>query len=390
MPLISIVIAVYNGGRDLERCLSGIDVLTYPNRECILVDDASTDGMAALGAESRDVQLITLDRQNGPAFARNVGAKKARGDILFFTDADVVLHPHALSIAAEVLGRDERIAAVFGSYDDDPGHPAYLSQYRNLLHHWVHQISHGDAFSFWSGCGAVRKCVFDELGGFNSQYSAPSIEDIEFGARAKRAGHAIRLEKSMLGKHLKQWRFGTMVKTDIFRRAIPWMVLILQQGKIPAGLNLDTGSRLATVAAGLLALMLGWFFLTGQVTALLPALTLLLLTTLVSISSLPVSRGNRSGGVWVGVGLALVLPILVYGVYSNPWAMGPISLLAILVFARWGFYKFLCRKRSAAFALAALPMQFVLFLGCAFAVPLGFCKYLWVRRTTGNARVNPD
>lgn len=131
MPLISIVIAVYNGGRDLKRCLSGIDDLTYPNRECILVDDASTDGMAAVGAESRDVQLITLDRQNGPAFARNVGAKQARGDILFFTDADVVLDPHALSIAAKVLGQDERIAAVFGSYDDDPGHPAYLSQYRN-------------------------------------------------------------------------------------------------------------------------------------------------------------------------------------------------------------------------------------------------------------------
>jgi glycosyltransferase involved in cell wall biosynthesis len=148
MPLISIVIAVHNGARDLEKCLSGIDALTYPNRQCILVDDASTDGMAALGVQSRNVQLITLDRQNGPAFARNVGAEQACGDILFFTDADVVLHPQALSIAAKVLGQDERIAAVFGSYDDDPGHPAYLSQYRNLLHHWVHQSGH-------SGRGAV-------------------------------------------------------------------------------------------------------------------------------------------------------------------------------------------------------------------------------------------
>jgi hypothetical protein len=192
----------------------------------------------------------------------------------------------------------------------------------------------------------------------------------------------------MLGKHLKQWRFGTMVKTDIFRRAIPWMVLILQQGKVPVDLNLDTGSRLATVAAGLLALMLGWLLLTEQVAALLPALAVLVLATLVGISSLPASGGSRNGGIWVG--LALVLPILAYGVYSNPWALGPILLLAILVFARWGFYKFLCRKRNFAFALAALPMQFVLFLGCAIAVPVGFCKYLWLRRATGNARVYPD
>jgi len=384
--LISIVVAVHNGGNDLERCLSGIDALTYPNLECILVDDASTDGMAAQGVEQRSVQLTTLDRQHGPAFARNVGAKQARGDILFFTDADVVLHPDALSIASSVLGQDASIAAVFGSYDDEPGHPAYLSQYRNLLHHWVHQTSQGDAFSFWSGCGAVRKRVFDELGGFNSKYSCPSIEDIEFGVRARKAGHAIRLEKSMLGKHLKQWRFRAMVETDIFRRAIPWMVLILQQGKVPVDLNLDVGSRVATVAAGLLALMFGWLLLTKQVAALLPALAVLVLATLVGISSLPASADGRGGGRWVG--LALTLPVLAYGVYPNPWALGPISLLAILVIARWRFYKFLYYKRNAAFALAALPMQLVLFLGCAIAVPVGFCKFQWERRGSGNARGN--
>jgi hypothetical protein len=60
----------------------------------------------------------------------------------------------------------------------------------------------------------------------------------------------------------------------------------------------------------------------------------------------------------------------------------------VLLFARWKFYRFLYRKRNAAFALAALPMQFVHFLGCAIAVPAGICKYLWVRRATGRARVN--
>lgn len=385
MPLISIVIAVHNGGMDLRRCLSGIDALAYPYRECILVDDASTDGMPALRAESPEVQLVTLDKQHGPAFARNKGAERARGEILFFTDADVVLHPQALSIAAEILGKDEQIGAVFGSYDDYPGHPAYLSQYRNLLHHWVHQTSSSHAFTFWSGCGAIRKCLFDELGGFNADYAAPSIEDIELGARIARAGYAIHLEKSMLGKHLKHWQFIPMVRTDIFRRAIPWMVLILREGNAPADLNLDTRSRLATIAAGILALLFLWLLLSGHVSALLPALALLLFASLVSISPLP--NSGHGVGAWLMAALALTAVSVV--LVSTPLALLPLALLGVLLLARWDFYQFLYRKRNAAFALAALPMQFVHFLGCAIAVPLGVCKYLWLRRATGRARVHP-
>ena len=388
VPLISIVIAVHNGGPDLEKCLCGIDALTYPNREFILVDDASTDGMAARGAESRDVQLISLDKKNGPAFARNVGAAQARGDILFFTDADVVLEPQVLSIAARIMRQDERVAAVFGSYDDNPGHPAYLSQYRNLLHHWVHQTSLADAFSFWSGCGAVRKNVFDELGGFSTGYTAPSIEDIEFGVRTRRAGHAIRLEKSMQCKHFKHWQFGSMLKTDLFLRAIPWMVLILREGEVPMDLNLDPGSRIATIAAGLLAISLGWLLITGQVSAWLPTLTLLFIAVLVGISPLTASGKHARGG--QGFILASVLAIAVYGVVANPLALTPIALLAIMVLARVDFYRFLCRKRNAAFALAAIPMQFVHFLECAIAVPIGFYRHFRLRRTTEGVQASPD
>lgn len=388
MPLISIVIAVHNGGTDLERCLSGVDAITYPNREFILVDDASTDGMASRGAESRDVRLIRLDNKSGPAFARNVGATHAKGDILFFTDADVVLEPQVLSIAARIMGEDDCVAAVFGSYDDTPGHPAFLSQYRNLLHHWVHQTSLADAFSFWSGCGAVKKRVFDELGGFSTGYTAPSIEDIEFGVRVRRAGHAIRLEKSMQCKHLKHWQFGTMVRTDLFLRAIPWMILILREREFPMDLNLDPGSRVATAAAGLLALCLGWLLVSGQVSAWLPTLTLLFIAVLVGIS--PVTAPERSAKRKQGLIMAAVLAIAAFGAIVNPLALLPISLLALLVLARHDFYRFLYRKRNAAFALAAVPMQFVHFLECAIAVPIGFYKHLRLRRTPNGVQASPD
>lgn len=383
VPLISVVIAVHNGGSDIEACLTGVDAQDYPNLECILVDDASTDGMAALSVRSRDVRLLTLDRRSGPAAARNAGAELARGDILFFTDADVVLDAQALLIAARCLGRDERIAAVFGSYDAEPGDPAYLSQYRNLLHHWVHQHSAAEASTFWSGCGAVRRRVFQTLGGFDTGYPEPSIEDIELGARMRKAGHAIRLERSMYGKHLKSWRFWNMVRTDLARRAIPWMELILRQGEAPRDLNLDSGSRIATVAAALFLLAMAWLLSAGRSAATLPALALLLAAVIVAASPLPAAGARRDGIITVGA-LAL-LTACAYGAYLAPWGLLPLALLGLIALARWNLYAFLCHERNVAFALAALPMQVVHFIVCALAVPLGAVRYLYLRRLNARA-----
>jgi hypothetical protein len=52
------------------------------------------------------------------------------------------------------------IAAVLGAYDTAPPVPRLVSQYRNLLHHYVHAQSPGDAETFWTGWGAMRREVF--------------------------------------------------------------------------------------------------------------------------------------------------------------------------------------------------------------------------------------
>lgn len=382
---MSIVIAVYNGGPDLERCLAGVAALDYTRMECILVDDASTDGVAAKLAGLYDLQLISLDRQSGPAHARNVGGMHARGDILFFTDADVVLHPQALTEATAGFASAENIAAVFGSYDTEPGDPALVSQYRNLLHHWVHQSGQEEAFTFWSGCGAVKKSVFQELGGFDTSFDVPSIEDIELGGRIRNAGHAIRLQKSMQGTHLKQWRFWNMVKTDIFCRAVPWMGLLFGRGEFKSDLNLDTGSKLGTAAAGLMAVMMTDLLLLGQGTAVLPVLATLTFSTLVGFTSAPTGHRHPGGRTWMG--LPLLPAVMTYSIYPNPWALGPVLLLVVLVMARRGFYEFLSAQRNATFALATIPLQCIFFLGCAIAIPLALGKFVWIHKLSSRAHV---
>ena len=73
------------------------------------------------------------------------------------------------------MATDPDMVALFGSYDDEPAETNLLSQYKNLLHHYVHQTSQEDAFSFWTGCGAIRRDIFMEMGGFNETYLLPSI-----------------------------------------------------------------------------------------------------------------------------------------------------------------------------------------------------------------------
>ena len=76
-----------------------------------------------------------------------------------------------------------------------------VSQYRNLLHHFVHQHGNSEASTFWAGCGAIRRSVFEEMGGFDEQrFPTPSIEDIELGYRLRQAGHRILLDKACRGR----------------------------------------------------------------------------------------------------------------------------------------------------------------------------------------------
>ena len=97
------------------------------------------------------------------------------------------------------------------------------------------------ATTFWSGCGAVRRSLFLDMGGFDESYARPCIEDIELGARLTRSGHAIVLRKSMQVTHLKKWTFWSMLKSDIWDRAVPWTNLVLREGKLPVSFEVVYG-----------------------------------------------------------------------------------------------------------------------------------------------------
>ena len=250
---ISVIVPVYNNPGDLRLCLGALQRAATPDSEIIVVDDGSTDDTPSVAA-LMGVSVVALAQNSGPAAARNVGASRARGAILFFVDADVVIAPGAIERVQRFFADHPEHEAVFGSYDARPACGSMVSRYRNLLHHFVHQRGNPDASTFWAGCGAIRRHTFEEVRGFDAaRFPRPSIEDIELGYRLRAAGHGIRLDPGLQGTHLKRWTLGSIVRTDIARRALPWSRLILERGHAPHDLNLATGQRMSAALAGLAA-----------------------------------------------------------------------------------------------------------------------------------------
>lgn len=255
---ISVIMPVYNGTHFIPRSLPPLIEMARAGEilEVIVIDDGSTDETPKM-AEDMGARVLSSGGRLGPGGARNQAAEVARGDILWFIDADVVLHADA---ARNLLPEfdDPQVVAVFGSYDSDPPARNFFSQYKNLVHHYYHHRASEEAQTFWSGCGAIRRTAFLEAGGFNVvRYKYPSIEDIELGHRLIKAGGRIRLNWEVQCTHLKVWRLGNLLHTEIFRRAIPWSRLILNSGDgIPNDLNVGMSEQIRAVVAGLLLLSL--------------------------------------------------------------------------------------------------------------------------------------
>jgi cellulose synthase/poly-beta-1,6-N-acetylglucosamine synthase-like glycosyltransferase len=342
-PPLTVVIPVCNGGRDFERCLRRLRASSWTDFELVVVDDGSTDGSAAL-AESFGARVVRHERALGPAAARNAGAEAARAPIVFFLDADVELHSNALALAIERFNARPELAALFGSYDDRPAGRGLVSQFRNLLHHYIHQRGRfiddaRPAHTFWTGCGAIRREVFHALGGFDPKlYRRPAIEDIELGYRITRAGLRIELVRAIQATHLKRWSLLEVIRTDIVQRGVPWMLLIKRERVHEGDLNVSASQRASAAATGL-----GMCALAGM--AADPRL--------------------------------VALAVLAF---------------ASIVFFNLDFYKFLIVKRGWLFATASIPLHIVYYCCCgvSVAIALGLWQFAAAGRESALRNKRPD
>ncbi|MEK9500340.1 glycosyltransferase [Gaopeijia maritima] len=202
-PLVSVVIAVFNGERFIREAIRSVLDQGHEALELIVVDDGSTDATAEALAEFSAIRAVHQDN-GGQASALNHGLRLAKGDLFAFNDADDVWTPGRLAIQLEALASDPGLEAVYGHVeqfleDDAPAAVrAGLTPERRVMPSRLHSAM------------LVRREAFERLGPFRTEIGIGSV--VEWAARAKDALSDRVLDEIVLRRRLHGANIGVTRK----------------------------------------------------------------------------------------------------------------------------------------------------------------------------------
>jgi GT2 family glycosyltransferase len=195
---VSVIIPAYNSQKTIENCLIAIMDASPRNKEIIVIDDASTDKTYEIVSRF-PVKLFKLNKNSGPATARNYGFKQSTGDIVIFIDSDVIILKDTLTALIQVL--EEKCAGATG------GLPRPLTS--NLISDSLKVRIFGrspvaetivrEIEGVGGGLVAYNRRVFEELGGHDENLRIG--EDLDLNIRLSKAGYKQFLVPSASGYH---------------------------------------------------------------------------------------------------------------------------------------------------------------------------------------------
>lgn len=174
MPLISVVIPVYNGEKTIRETIESVLNQTLSNLEIILINDGSQDSTLKIVSSVKDFRVKTFSYPNkGLSASRNRGISQAAGDYIAFIDADDLWTPDKLEAQFNALQANPQ-AAVAYSWTD------YIDEFGQIFCQGSHFNYTGDIYTkllvtniLESGSNAlIRKQVFTEVGGFDESLRA--------------------------------------------------------------------------------------------------------------------------------------------------------------------------------------------------------------------------
>ncbi|MFC1707354.1 glycosyltransferase [Planctomycetota bacterium] len=226
MPdLISVIVPAHNAEATIGGCLDALcrQTLARDRYEILVIDDASVDATCDRAKDGAD-RTIQLEKNKGPAGARNAGARDAKGDLLVFTDADCepeerfletltspLCDPDLDGTKGTYLTRQTRTTARFVQLE-------YEDRYRRMA-----RFPEIDFVDTYAAC--VRRSCFERVNGFDDRLRICEDQDLSF--RLTKSGAKLRFipeartyhrhEDRLLGYLAKKYKIAWW-KVAVLRR----------------------------------------------------------------------------------------------------------------------------------------------------------------------------
>ncbi len=199
-PKMSLIIPNFNGESTLNDCLSAAFASDYADFEVIVVDDGSQDRSVEI-IKQFPCRLIPLPERRGASAARNAGARASEGSLLFFTDADCVLHPQALSISAQMALNCGSKTIIGGTYQPRSFDNRFCSRFQSVFIHYSETKNAASPDYIASHAMMMFRDEFLASGGFKEHWM-PILEDVEFSHRLLRRGYRLTLNPTITVQHI--------------------------------------------------------------------------------------------------------------------------------------------------------------------------------------------
>ena len=317
--MISIVIPTYNSSKFMPDLLDSIFRNSVDAMEVIIVDDCSKDDTVEI-ARRYPVRVIQMERNGGPARARNRGVEAAKGDIIFFLDSDVVVMDGTIREVENYFLARPSAQCVIGICATMPLNKGFVPRYMAMFE-YIHLLRVPDnrVSVFAPRCGAIKKELFQRLGGYRESYKGADVEDFELARRICRTEDII-LNPKMLVRHQFVNNLEEAVR-NYFKRAVMWIHLFLKDRKFDNAGPTAPSNGIAAICSFL---------------------------SLIAVLFIPVT----DNALYVFV-----------------------SLLVIFLIANSGWWNFMRREAGLLFSLKALALNYVLGVDIIFASMYGTITY---------------
>ena len=187
MPIVSVMLPVYNGAQFVSRAIESVFNQTYNELELIVVDDGSSDNSLDVVESYADSRLKVFTKANGgPASARNFGIKRCSGEFITLIDQDDLWYPKKLEEQVKLLNQDNKLGMVYcdalSIYEDGSGPARKWSE--------LHIPQAGKVFielykgNFILSSSAIfRKFIINEIGFMDENMKFFGVDDYEYWLR---------------------------------------------------------------------------------------------------------------------------------------------------------------------------------------------------------------